>query len=482
VSGIRDDIQAAMGRYRESDDDNHFYGAWTGGSASAGGHPATKDRFADFPASQALRKDVNGWPQTKPWAMTDQQLQNGEAPGIVITGSLGSINAAAAHDEGHPGGGAIVGHAGYNTDRNITLGSNVLGTGGRISETPEERNNRLMNLMYHEAGHRTSVAYADVKSVLDQYKVGENHWNVPGLFTVQGNGSITGGSLSEDIADAYADGMLYGSGGYEGGAKAFIDAVMAAAGRNGYPTRGYTAVHGGPMDHRTVSFVPVKESEDGHFYGAWLGGSAGAGGHAAHSPSEAIQRLAAGKDANVARSDLKPTLQASQSHDGAPLDLTKLRVDGNETFGPSLGIPRDEMPQIPATKVNDYLNGLRDDGIAVTSDRIRPQDLKPSQNEVNVAKTAGFLDSLEGHGSGQPMKPVLISADNYVIDGHHQWAASIAHDMSTAADYRVPVLRVDMPAVALLRNADQWAANEGIARKALHESQIAEVDGIILRG
>jgi hypothetical protein len=92
------------------------------------------------------------------------------------------------------------------------------------------------------------------------------------------------------------------------------------------------------------------------------------------------------------------------------------------------------------------------------------------------------LDSLEGHGSGQPMKPVLISADNYVIDGHHQWAASIAHDMSTAADYRVPVLRVDMPAVALLRNADQWAANEGIARKALHESQIAEVDGIILRG
>lgn len=261
--------------FREADDDRHFYGSWKGGSAKEGGgaaHPTglagdkpaflkgkegeSSDRFANYPESQAIRNDVNGWQKSKPWEMSDENLKAGKAPGIQIAG--GAMGTAPV--ESHGQGGQVVGHAGYATDRNITLSPAVLGTGGRISETPDERNRRLMSLMHHEAGHRTGVAYADVQPVLDRYRVPgkENQWQIPGMNTNLGNGYINGHSLGEELANAYAAAMMYGTEHMSEGEKAFADAVVASARKNGFESKGFTATHSGPMSARVVTFEPNK--------------------------------------------------------------------------------------------------------------------------------------------------------------------------------------------------------------------------------
>lgn len=45
--------------------------------------------------------------------------------------------------------------------------------------------------------------------------------------------------------------------------------------------------------------------------------------------------------------------------------------------------------------------------------------LKPSQNEINKKIVKKVIKSLSKKGQ----KPIVVSKDNFVVDGHHRWAA-----------------------------------------------------------
>jgi hypothetical protein len=66
--------------------------------------------------------------------------------------------------------------------------------------------------------------------------------------------------------------------------------------------------------------------------------------------------------------------------------------------------------------------------------------LKPSQAEYSPEKVAKAR-TFEG-----PSRAILISADNHVADGHHQWLADL-HDAPTKP---VPVIRLNAPIQQLL--------------------------------
>jgi hypothetical protein len=51
------------------------------------------------------------------------------------------------------------------------------------------------------------------------------------------------------------------------------------------------------------------------------------------------------------------------------------------------------------------------------------EDLIPTQKNFNVAKVKKFYDNDEARTAF----PVTISEDNFVVDGHHRWAASLQH-------------------------------------------------------
>ena len=81
-----------------------------------------------------------------------------------------------------------------------------------------------------------------------------------------------------------------------------------------------------------------------------------------------------------------------------------------------------------------------------------------------VRGIAGSLAS----GDLKDTKPVLVSSDNRVVDGHHQWAAHLLGESEgtrTGSAPGEPVIRADLPAARLMDQARQFAKDQGIQNR-----------------
>lgn len=70
--------------------------------------------------------------------------------------------------------------------------------------------------------------------------------------------------------------------------------------------------------------------------------------------------------------------------------------------------------------------------------------LKPSQHEIIDDKVKDAIKQLEKDNitsSANLKKPIVISSDNYIIDGHHRWTAIKRKFSSTAV---IPTIRIDL--------------------------------------
>jgi hypothetical protein len=106
----------------------------------------------------------------------------------------------------------------------------------------------------------------------------------------------------------------------------------------------------------------------------------------------------------------------------------------------SLNIPRASMPQVKSEHRGAMVQFLRGRGISHSAERVAPNTLKPSQAEFSpekVEKARGF----EG-----PQRPVLVSSDGYVADGHHQWLSGF----TDAPETPIKAIRLDAPIEQLL--------------------------------
>lgn len=166
--------------------------------------------------------------------------------------------------------------------------------------------------------------------------------------------------------------------------------------------------------------------------------------------------------------------------------------DGPERVVPHhhVGIDRKDMPQLAgaatagtpseaiaggAGKFADlrghFEEQLKRDGIPVTHERVRVTSLHASQNEVNPVKVNGMADAVR---SGDPRavesmgKPVFISRDNYVIDGHHKWAAGMLLDADTHPQH-LNVHRVGLNVHEALDYARRFGDRMGIGRRSVAE-------------
>lgn len=85
----------------------------------------------------------------------------------------------------------------------------------------------------------------------------------------------------------------------------------------------------------------------------------------------------------------------------------------------SLGITRDKMPQIPADKLEAFLKYLKTDaGCDYERISLPASQLTPSQNELDTDKA----DKIWNDGNAFD-HVIIISADKYILDGHHRWFA-----------------------------------------------------------
>lgn len=169
-------------------------------------------------------------------------------------------------------------------------------------------------------------------------------------------------------------------------------------------------------------------------------------------------------------------------------DLCQVSVPGTNLFcAKSLGIKRIDMPQFktqprPGSEAStwesdkngevdgskQFLEHLRGQKVKITEDKMPAAFLKASQREMVGAKVSGMMRNK----SYDPAKePIFVSRDNYVIDGHHRWAAVVGRD---AADGKLgnedaammKIIKIDMPISEVLIVSRDWTKKVGLEGKA----------------
>lgn len=115
----------------------------------------------------------------------------------------------------------------------------------------------------------------------------------------------------------------------------------------------------------------------------------------------------------------------------------------------SLGIARKDMPQIRSANVPEFLKWLKTEhGIGTRNEKIPADKLKPIQREVNMDKVRALPT---GHSSDKPM---IVSKDNYILDGHHRWMQAVM------AGEQLSIIRVNVGMLELLKLSKEFPKAE----------------------
>lgn len=133
-------------------------------------------------------------------------------------------------------------------------------------------------------------------------------------------------------------------------------------------------------------------------------------------------------------------------------DLTGDKIDKEwhafaEDSG-TLNIDRADMPQVKAEHRGALTQFLLARGIAHEQTEMPAGDLKPTQREFSPAKVQKARDFEGGDRS------ILVSSDNHVLDGHHQWLAKMD------GNEPVKVIKLDAPIKTLLAEVKEFPSAE----------------------
>jgi hypothetical protein len=108
-----------------------------------------------------------------------------------------------------------------------------------------------------------------------------------------------------------------------------------------------------------------------------------------------------------------------------------------------LNIPREKMPQIASDHVGEYIGWLEANNVEVDWDQQVASSLRSVQKDINLAKVAALSNTIPEEMLG---KPLIVSNDHYILDGHHRWLAIMNRD----PHYPINTYVVDLPIAQLL--------------------------------
>ena len=107
----------------------------------------------------------------------------------------------------------------------------------------------------------------------------------------------------------------------------------------------------------------------------------------------------------------------------------------------TLGKKRSEMPQIKDEDYGDFIKYMQDNGVTFIAKTLPAKDLKPMQKDFS---DAGVLKQIKKQMNPDAFKkPVILSSDGYIVDGHHRWLVA----SNTGKD--LDVHQVNLPAEEL---------------------------------
>ena len=96
-----------------------------------------------------------------------------------------------------------------------------------------------------------------------------------------------------------------------------------------------------------------------------------------------------------------------------------------------LGMCRTECPQVKSSDVPEFITWLETQDPPIVADHttMDPEDITPIQKQINLEKVSGMV-AAKGLDALASEKPVMVSGDGYLIDGHHRWYALLDNNYS----------------------------------------------------
>jgi len=107
-------------------------------------------------------------------------------------------------------------------------------------------------------------------------------------------------------------------------------------------------------------------------------------------------------------------------------------------------IMREDMPQIKGKDFPEMLRLFKTYEVPYRLLNMRVYDLKPTQDDVIPKKVDAIVKSIK---NGKEMPPLLISSDEYIIDGHNRWCAFKQIDPESI----IKVCRIGFPKMIALQ-------------------------------
>lgn len=86
-----------------------------------------------------------------------------------------------------------------------------------------------------------------------------------------------------------------------------------------------------------------------------------------------------------------------------------------------LNIKRKDLPNFKTDGMNEFVKWLKQKGIKIEYKKMNIKDVKPSQGEFNPDKIMALMNK----NLDTKDKPAIMSSDNYIMDGHHRYAAQL---------------------------------------------------------
>ena len=102
----------------------------------------------------------------------------------------------------------------------------------------------------------------------------------------------------------------------------------------------------------------------------------------------------------------------------------------------TLGIERGEMPQIEKDDYPELIKYMKSHDVNWKKNTISTRELKPIQKDFTLDRM------MKAVRKAKIVKPLLATSDNYIIDGHHRWLATMSIDSTDTMD----VIQFDAPA------------------------------------
>ena len=163
-------------------------------------------------------------------------------------------------------------------------------------------------------------------------------------------------------------------------------------------------------------------------------------------------------------------------------NLCNVSVSGTNLFcADTKGIPRVEMPVIPAKQTKKFIKYLKEQGYKVEKGNERAEHLRATQNEISGAKVAAAMERIKKEGF---YKRLVISKDDYILDGHHTWAGQLGIDAQNnelRGDKDVKIARVNISITKLIAAAEKFTGGKGKKPASEAAKSAAQVLGEFIR-